>query len=476
MQPRRKAERRHRSAIVLTLLVLGSGGNALAADERNVDEVIADYVAEALESNLALQRQDLSVQQSLAALDEARGRYLPQASLESRFLRTEGGRTIELPLGNLLNPAYATLNELLVAQGRPPAFAPVANAQIAFLREQEQQTYVRLQQPLYVPAIRADVRARSALARSEEATRDTVARTLVRDVEIGYHNWLKTQQGLAIVMASRELLEENLRVNESLHANGKVTRDQVLRAQAELLEVEQQQVQASSALDIARSYFNFLLNRPLGTEIERGVVTADKAALPALGALQERALGQRSELRQLDSLNEAADAQISAATSRFKPTIALALESGVQGEEYRFGHEDDYSIAALNFSWNIFNGNQDRARLAQARYAQRSVAVQREDAAQQIALEVEQAHADLRAALSALGTARARQDAAREAFKIAAKKRDAGVINQVEFLDGRTTLTSAELNYTVTQFNLLSRKAELDFAIGTAPPAAAAQR
>jgi outer membrane protein len=469
MDPRRHRQRSHRFGIVIALLL---GASSAVAQDRSLDALLADYVAQALESNLALERQDLSVEQSLAALDEARGRYLPQASIESRFLRAEGGRTIPLPLGDLLNPAYATLNELLVAQGRPAAFAPVANTEIAFLREQEQLTYVRLQQPLYVPAIRADVRARSALARSEEATRDTVARTLVRDVQVGYHNWLKTQQGLAIVVASRELLEENLRVNESLHANGKVTRDQVLRAQAELLEVEQQQVQASSALDIARSYFNFLLNRPLETEIERGAVGADRAALPPLGELQERALTQRSELRQLDSLREAAEAQVAAATSRFKPNIALAFESGVQGEEYRFGSEHDYSIAALNFSWNIFNGNQDRARLAQARYAERAVGVQREETAQQIALGVEQAHADLRAALSALGTARARQEAAREAFKIAAKKRDAGVINQVEFLDARTTLTSAELNYTLTQFNLLTRRAELEFAVGTAPAAA----
>lgn len=472
MHPRQDRLRCERFRLLL-MLAFGACGLAVAAEERSIEAVLADYVAQALQGNLGLERQDLSVERSLAALDEARGRYLPQASLESRFLRAEGGRTIPLPLGELINPAYQTLNELLVAQGRAPAFGSVANAEFAFLREQEQQTYVRLLQPLYVPEIRADVRARDALARSEAATRDTVARTLVRDVQVAYHNWLKTQQGLAIVAASRELLEENLRVNESLHANGKVTRDQVLRAQAELLEVEQQQVQAASALEIARSYFNFLLNRPLEAAIEGGVIGNDNAALPALGPLQERALEQRPELRRLDSIGEAAEAQISAATARFKPTIALALEAGVQGEEYRFGREDDYSIASLNFSWNFFNGNQDRARLAQARFAARSVDVEREDTAHQIELAVEQTHADLRAALSALGTARARQEAAREAFKIAAKKRDAGVISQAEFLDARTTLTSSELNHTVTQFELLTRRAELEFAVGTAPAALA---
>jgi outer membrane protein len=468
MQRRRNLLQSALPALRIAALLLLVAGNAGAA-ERPIEEVLGEYVKAALDSNLGLQRQDLSVEQSMAALDEARGRFLPQASLESRFLRSEGGRTIALPLGDLLNPAYGTLNELLIAAGRAPAFGQVANTEFRFLREEEQQSYVRVLQPLYAPEIVAGVRARKALLRSEQATRDTVARTLARDVRTAYYNWLKTQQGLAIVISSRSLLEENLRVNESLHANGKITRDQVLRAQAELLQVQQQQVQAANALELAHSYFNFLLNRPLDSEIEDAIVSAEPLTTPALEEMQSRALAQRSELRQLEAAGEAAQAEVSVATSRFKPTIALGVESGFQGEEYRFGGEDDYSIASLNFSWNIFNGNQDRARLAQARIAARSVGVQREDVAQQIALEVEQADADVRAAVSALGTAHARRDAAREGFKIAAKKRDAGVITQVEFLDARTTLTSAELNYTLTQFDLLTRRAELEYAVGTMP-------
>src|SRR5687767_11087573 len=121
------------------LLALGAAAFAATAQQpadpatspalRPIDELLDEYVSQALDGNLALQRQELSVEQSLAALDEARGQYLPQASLESRFSRAEGGRTISLPLGNLLNPVYATLNELLVSQGRTPAFGSVDNAE-----------------------------------------------------------------------------------------------------------------------------------------------------------------------------------------------------------------------------------------------------------------------------------------------------------------------------------------------------------
>ena len=70
-----------------------------------------------------------------------------------------------------------------------------------------------------------------------------------------------------------------------------------------------------------------------------------------------------------------------------------------------------------------------------------------------------------------LRTATARAVAARAAFRIASRKRDEGVINQVEFIDARSTLTGAELNLNVTRFQLLARQADLDYATaaGTLP-------
>ncbi len=438
-----------------------------AGAERPIESVLEEYIAESLRANLSLQRQDLSMEQSLRARDEARGRFLPQVSLEARATRADGGRTISFPVGDLLNPAYATLNELLVAQGRPPAFAAVENQEIRFLREEELQTYLRLTQPLYVPEISAALKARTALATAESAERESLARLLVRDVRTAYYGWSRAQQALAVVEASHALLKENLRVNERLHAAGSITRDQVLRAEAELLTVEQQRVEASKALDVSRSAFNFLLNRPLDTAIEAGELAEDLDSAPAtLATLQRRALEQRAELRQLAATEEAAQAEIAGARARFKPAIAFAIESGAQGDEYGFDGEEDYTIASLNFTWNLFNGNQDRSRVAQARLQARSLALLQEETARQIELEVEQAHANLVAAVSALGAAEARQTAAREGFKIASRRRDAGAISQVEFLDARTTLTSAELNFTLTQFAALNRRAELTYALG----------
>ena len=96
--------------------------------------------------------------------------------------------------------------------------------------------------------------------------------------------------------------------------------------------------------------------------------------------------------------------------------------------------------------------------------AERQVVLRQEEIAQQIRLEVQQALDRLATTRDSLATAAARADAARAAFRIASRKRDEGVISQVEFIDARSALTGAELNHNVTRFNVLARRAELEYA------------
>jgi outer membrane protein TolC len=124
-------------------------------------------------------------------------------------------------------------------------------------------------------------------------------------------------------------------------------------------------------------------------------------------------------------------------------------------------------VASLVFTWRLFDGGGDEARVRQARAAERQVVLRQEEVAQQIRLEVQQAFDRLTTARDSLATAAARADAARAAFRIASRKRDEGVISQVEFIDARSALTSAELNHNVTRFDVLARRAELEYATST---------
>jgi outer membrane protein len=445
---------------------LAAQAQAQASEEnRPLSFVIDEYVREGLKSNLGLRAQSLEVERAEAALDAARARYFPEAALAARYTRAEGGRTIELPLGAALNPAYQTLNEMLVAQGQAPRFPTVQNETIAFLRETEQDTRLTLRMPLIALAIPAAVRAQRELLGATEYSHQALARRLKRDITVGYLRWLMAVRNQGIVDASVTLLNENLRVNDSLFRNGKITQDQVLRARAELLQVTQQSRDAQNLASQAQSYLNFLLNRPLETPLENAEVSAGVTATTrALVDLRQAALDNRPELAELAHLTRASEAQTRVARADLWPTLSLGADGGIQGEEYQFGQGSNYATVSLLLNWTLFDGGARRAAVRQASAVARRTQTQYDELMQQVQLEVQQSLDRLNASADSLATAEARSEAARAGFRIASRKRDEGVISQVEFIDARSSLTGAELNLNVTRFEVLARQAELDYA------------
>lgn len=452
-------------ALLATVGVWAQTDTSPDAPSAEFETVVGDYIAEGLRSNLALRSETLEVEKAAHALAEARSRFLPELSLQARYTRAQGGREFSLPLGAALNPAYSTLNDLLAAQGQPAQFPTVSDQAIKFLREEEQDTRLVMRQPLYAPTLSAAVRAQSALLDASSYRRMAIARTLRRDITLAYVDWLKARSSTQIVAASEALLRENLRVNESLFNNGKVTEDQVLRAKAELLDVEQQKREAANLSVQAQSFFNFLLNRNLLESIEpTSPPNTQSERDAALEQLWAQALDRRPEVLQVEQLKRASTEQVTLARKQKWPSLSLGLDAGTQGEEYRFGDGYNFSTASLIFTWKLFDGGGDNARVRQARAAERQLVLQQEEIAQQIRLEVQQSFDRLQTARDSLATAQARAEAARAAFRIASRKRDEGVINQVEFIDARSTLTRAELNHNLTRFNVLARRADLEYA------------
>ncbi len=449
-----------------------------AAQAVDYESTIAALQADARASNLALRGAQLDVAAASAALDQAQAGFRPIVSLSARYSRARGGRVQSLPVGDLVNPAYRTLNELLRAQGQAARFSDIANQEIAFLREREQDTRLSLSQPIYAPAIGAGIRTARAGVEVADAGRDALARRLDRDVEVAYLDFLSACEAIQIVEASATLLVENQRVNQVLFDNGKVTLDQVLRAKAEVLAVEQQTFDATNQLELAQSYLNFLLNRDLDHTIER-VATPEPGALArrTLGSLasaldatdnarfEAKGLTQRDELRQLDAATRASQARLDVQRAAYKPTLAFAMDAGIQGESYGFGSGENYAIASVVLNWTVFDFGARHAAVSAAAAQLEAAETERQDLANRIALDVRQAADRLRTALRSLDTANARRIAAEEGFRIASKKRDAGSIAQVEFIDARTALTSAELNDNLTRFSALVRLAELSAAL-----------
>jgi pimeloyl-ACP methyl ester carboxylesterase len=125
---------------------------AAAPQPVRLEDGLQQLVDEALAANLELRASSMTVQQRLAALAQARARYLPAIDLAARYSIADGGRTIDIPVGDLVNPIYETLEQLLDAQGQPRPFPRVRNQSIDLLRNPEQETKLR---DAHLGAIRA---------------------------------------------------------------------------------------------------------------------------------------------------------------------------------------------------------------------------------------------------------------------------------------------------------------------------------
>lgn len=436
-------------------------------------------VIEAIAANLVLASAEAGVAQRLALLDQARARYLPVIDLNLRYSVADGGRQIEIPVGDLVNPAYAALNSLLAASGQPAPFSPIANSSIPFLRDHEQESVLRLTQPLYDGRIGAATRGAAFEHEAARLGRDALVVRLRRDVRQAYLRWLGARESIAILDATADAARENQRVNDSLHRNGRVTRDAVLRAETDVLEIEQQLAAANAAERAAQNYVNLLRNRPLDSalplsgaddrDVERlreRLLGAGAATANASRHLQDSAVSHRHELRQVDAGLEAADAAEDLARAAFKPRLALAVDTGIQGEQYGFSNDDRFALASLVLQFNLFRGGADRASLREARARTTGLRAQRDFLEQQVRLEVLEAARDFEVAEASLRTAARRVDAARQTFEIVRRKRDLGQLAPVEFIDARRVLSSAELSQRVYRFQALAALTELDYATG----------
>ncbi len=466
------------------LLVLAALAAAASAADTppaagQVEDGLAQLVGDALEANLELRAGHATVDQRLAALDQARARYLPVIDFAARGSAADGGRTIEFPVGDLLNPVYETLDAMLIADGEPARFSRVENEEFEFLRSREQETKFVLEQPIYEPRIGPAVEAgRQELARADANLRALRAR-VVRDMRQAYYQWLAAQQAVVVLEATREYAQANLDANSSLYRNGRITRDLVYRAEADVLEVEQQRIFAASRVRLSQSYVNLLRDAPLDTalpasEIDPATIDRFRARFARrlagrsleLGALQTLATDRRAELEGLEAAIAAGEAQQDLARAAFKPRLALGAEAGIQGEDYGINEEDRYVLASLVLRWNLFRGGADRAALREAKAVTEELRATRDLATQQVRLDVHAALEDLEVAEATLETAVKRTEAADGAFRIASRKRDLGQINQAEFIDARRAFTDARLNLTRVRAEYLARLAELEYAVG----------
>ncbi|MCB0629461.1 MAG: TolC family protein [Saprospiraceae bacterium] len=431
---------------------------------------LEQYVQQALDNNLALQQKGYSYEKSLAALKEARQMFLPQLSLEARYSLARGGRTIDIPVGDLVNPAYQNLNLLnnIAHSASPdypiiPEYPTIPNESINFLRESEQETKVRVAMPVFNNSILHNHRIKQHLTEVERTSVDIYRQELIKEVKTAYYNYGKAEVAVGIYENALALTQENLRTTESLQRNHKVTMDVVYQARAEVEKVRQQLAEAIKNKKVAQAYFNFLLNRDYTSEINIDPATILPTVTLDLEEAQIQATHNRQELQQLNHYLSVADDQVSMNKGSRLPQVNLVVDYGIQGTGYDINRDADFVMGSVVMSWSLFNAPTG-AKVQQSRIAKLELEKKKEEAQRQIGLQVVQAYYAIESAQAQIDQAEAEAAAAERAYELVEIKYRQGQANLIELTNARTQWTNAQESEIIAHYDLLIRQAELERA------------
>ena len=417
------------------------------------DHPLERAVTEALRNSPALAQERALVDRAEAEVGVARARYFPSLTVDGRYTEQEGA----LNLGDIVNPAYSALNQI-TGETRFPTDLDLTLP----LRHESR---LRLVQPVFDARIRAG-HAASRYARDGQSwQRRAAARRLAADAQTALVRVASARSARRILEAAVPLVRENERVSQRLVDAGRATPDAVFSARAERSDIEQQVLAAREGEHAAERSFNRVLGRDLDTPVEE---LPDSLLQFALTIDEEQAvesaLAGREELKQVEAGIGEARAGVRAATAELLPSVSVALDYGVQGQEIRFAGDADFWAASVVFSWNVFDGGGDLARRQGARADVNRLRERQRETEDLIRLDVRQAHEAVVVACDAIATAEARLAAARRAFELVRRRHEEGVATQVEFLDARSRLTSAELGLSLANHGLALRWIDLERA------------
>ncbi len=431
------------------------------------DTILDNYIHTGLSNNLALKQKEADYQASLEKLQQAKGLFFPHVTLNARYTRAHGGRTITFPVGDLLNPVYQTLNTLTMSD----QFPMIENREFNFYRTKEQYTRINVVQPIFNPTIHFNKEINETRSAIANMNAETYKRQLVAEIKTAYFNYLLTNDVHLLLLNTKQLLEKNVRLTKSLHAQHKITEDKIFRANAEVSKIEQQIASMEGQNKQAKAYFNFLLNKGLSDSIIITNSYKKNMALHAdsLSVAKQHALNEREEIALLHQNIALSKQFIQLNKSNRFPTLAFNADYGFQGENYNFSFDNDFIIASIVLRWNLFKGFHNSAKIQEAKIMFDKAEYKMQEVQQSIQLEVINAYHELHAAQKSIIASQKEVKSTKQAFKIIEKKYAVGNASLLEFIDARTTMTRSEIALIRSTYDFYSKYAAFEKAAALYP-------
>lgn len=434
--------------IIMLLIILTLKSNA--------QDSLRHYINIGLQTNLVIQQKNIQVDKAGIALKSARSYFLPSVQFNTLVSTAEGGRYADLPLGDMLNGVYSTLNQLTSTN----SFPQIQNQTINFLPKNYYDAYVRTSMPIYNPAIRQGKNIEEGLTLVKSQELEIYKKDLVNQIKQAYYDLLSANAAVGIYQKASELLERNLKVNESLYKNGKNLQATVLRSQSELETIQSNLSSAQNQAVNAVYYFNFLINRPLNTYVH--LDTAMNLDQINLSLTSDSMNVDREEIQMLGTYGNIQQSMLKLSQSNGKPTLSAFLDLGSQAVEFEVSKKSLYYMVGVNLNVPIYNGSRTQYKINQSKMDCKINDLQTKETTSAIEMKVAMANNDLTSAYKAYQASKTALKSAESYFYLIEKGYKEGINSLIEYIDARNQMTNAGLKYNISAYAVLKAQAELE--------------
>lgn len=429
------------------------------------DPVLEEYIDSALTNNVVLQQKNVSLEKASYALREARGLFYPDVSFQADYVTADGGRDIPLPLGDLLNGVYATLNKLTQTQD----FPRLQNQKVNFLPTNFYDAKIHTEVPIFNRKLHYNKRIKAQQVQLSAYEVTIYKRELVEKVKTAYYQYLQALDALRIYHSALELAEEGKRVNERLLSNGKGLPAYVLRAESEIETVKARLTTAVQEADNARRYFNFLLNRDQRASID----TAANALYNGTEVLQllntEVDVSSREELKELKEAVALQQNFYSLNESVYYPSLNGFLDLGSQAENWQFNNQSRYYMVGLSLKIPLFEGGRNKNKMRQARLSVKDARLNLKNTLDQLHLSGKVSQNKLRSAYHNFLSSQKRLKSARVYQRLINRGYKEGTNTYIETIDARNQLTQAQMAVSMNRYKMLEAQAKLERVTASYP-------
>ena len=415
------------------------------------------YIEAGLKNNEVIKQHNFDINKSMYALKEARALFYPTVTLNGNYTIAEGGRTIDIPIGDLLNPVYSTLNQITNSN----SFPTLQNQSVLINPDNFYDAKIHTTMPLLNFEIIYNKRIKTQQTSLQTIELEIYKRELVKEIKIAYYKYLQSVEGIKIYEDALKLVKENQRVNQSLFKNDKINRTAVLRSDNEVIRIQANLETAKQTSTNAQAYFNFLLNEkldsPIGTDANE-IVPSD---------LVVENTANREELEKLKQVKELNETVGKLTQSHWLPTLSGFADFGFQDFDFEVNKDSRYYFAGLALQWNIFSGNKNKYKLKQVEEDAKKISSQTDNVKQQLLLQFQISQNNLKSALEQFNANKNQKESAKKYNEDITKLYKEGQAIYIELLDAQNQWVNAQLNTNIALYNSWIAYAELERANAT---------